>query len=117
MSYDVNFKQSYNHSAETVIESAVKLLDELGGKLSANNNPAKGQLEATFNKKVKDQPLPNRCQLRIKVVSNAADSSNLMAKAFPVDPMGSKLTFGVRGNAAQVVVDTFFQELSTTLGS
>jgi hypothetical protein len=34
-----------------------------------------------------------------------------MAKVYPVDPMGAKLTFGVRGNAAQTVMDTFLAEL------
>ena len=112
MSYDVNGKQLINQPAGSVSGSIADVLVQLGGKTSAASNPAKGQLEAIFNKKVKERTLPNRCQLRVKVVAKSADSSIVMAKCFPVDPMGSRLTFGVRGDASQVVLDTFFDELT-----
>lgn len=117
MSYDVNHKQSFNHPAEMVSQSASQLLETLGGKTSQQSDPAKGLLEANFNKKVKSTMLVNRCQLKVKVVAQSPDSCNVLAKAYPVDPMGNKLAFGVRGNAAQVVIDTFFDELKTQLGN
>ncbi len=116
MSYDVNFKQSYNQPAAKVGQSAADLLVQLGGKTSPSNNPAAGQLEATFNKQIKNQMLPNRCQLRIKIVAQSPESCQLMAKAFPIDPLGNKLGFGVIGNAAQVVINTFSEELAGRLG-
>ncbi|MCB0194183.1 MAG: hypothetical protein KDJ65_19685 [Anaerolineae bacterium] len=116
MSYDVNAKQNYNHSAGQLSETASDVLVKLGGKPSDKNNPAKGQLEAVFNKKVKDRALPNRCQVMVKIKPGSDNSALLMAKVFPVDPMGNKLTFGVRGDAAQVVMDTFLAELQSTLG-
>lgn len=117
MSYEVNAKQSYNRPAGQVSETASDLLVKLGGKPSDNNNPTKGQLEVIFNKKVKDRALPNRCQVRVKVVAGSGDNATLMAKVFPVDPMGNKLTFGVRGDASQVVMDTFLAELDSSLKS
>jgi hypothetical protein len=117
MSYDVNARKSYNSPADTVSRNAAQILEQLGGKVSEKSSPAKGQLEATFNKKVKDKSLPNRCQVRVKVVSQSADSCDVMAKVYPVDPMGNKLTFGVRGNAAQVVSDTFLTELEARIGA
>ncbi|HRV92313.1 MAG TPA: hypothetical protein P5526_09135 [Anaerolineae bacterium] len=116
MSYEVNAKQSYNRPAGQVSETASDLLVQLGGKPSDKNNPAKGQLEVIFNKKVKDRALPNRCQVRVKVVGSG-DNTTLMAKVFPVDPMGNKLTFGVRGDATQIVMDTFLAELDSSLKS
>ena len=115
MSYEVNAKQSYNRPAGQLSETASDLLVKLGGKPSDKNNPAKGQLDIIFNKKIKDRALPNRCQVRVKVVAEAGDNATLMAKVFPVDPMGNKLTFGVRGDASQVVMDTFLAELDSSL--
>ena len=102
----------FNQPAGAVSEAIADMLVQLGGKTSAASNPAKGQLEATFNKKVKERALPNRCQLRVKIAAKSAESCMVMVKVFPVDPMGNKLTFGVRGDASQVVLDTFFDELA-----
>ncbi|RME96807.1 MAG: hypothetical protein D6768_21080 [Chloroflexi bacterium] len=115
MSYDVNTKQEYNAPAPAVSQSASQILESLGGKLSKMNNPAKGQLEATFNKKISGKPLPNRCQVRVKVVPKSAESCAVMTKTFPVDPLGNKLSFGVRGDAAQVVSDTFLEALAASV--
>ena len=117
MSYDVKGKQLFNQPAGEVSESVADILVQLGGKTSGGSNPAKGQLQATFNKKIKERALPNRCQLQVKVVAKSADSCMVMVKCFPVDPMGSKLTFGVRGDASQVVLDTFLGELTQQIKS
>ena len=87
----------------------------MGGKLTKNSNPAKGQLEADFNKKVKEQPLPNRCQVRLKILAAPEGGCMVMTKVYPIDPLGNRLTFGVRGDAAQVVSDTLAAELDATL--
>lgn len=115
MSFDVNTQKSYNTSAETTSQTAARALETLGGKLTKNSNPAKGQLEADFNKKVKDLPLPNRCQVRVKITPAATGGCTVMTKVYPIDPLGNKLTFGVRGDAAQVVSDTLAAELNATL--
>ncbi len=116
MSYDINTKQTYNFSADIVGQAAVKAIQALGGELMSGSNPAKGQIEANFNKKVKDRALLNRCQLRIKITPDQADSCTVLTKTYPVDPMGNKLAFGVRGDAAQVVSDTFISELKNLNG-
>jgi hypothetical protein len=91
------------------------VFESLGGTVSKRSNPAKGMFEISFNKKIGNNVLPNRIDLQLKVVPEAADSCNVMAKAYPVDPMGNKLTFGVIGNAAEVVMTTFFAALETKI--
>ena len=113
MSYDVNYQQSFKCSADEVTQAASEILNRLGGKVSTKTNLTKGQLEADFNKKIGHRTLNNRCQLRIKVKSQSPTSCQVMAKAYPIDPMGQKLMFGVQGNAAQIVGDAFFQELTS----
>jgi len=111
MSFDVTRKKNYSSPAQTIGQFAGQTLETLGGKLSSRNNPAKGMFEINFNKKIKNNMLPNRIDLQIKIIPQAADGCDVMARAFPVDPMGNKLTFGVQGNAAEVVMTTFFEEL------
>ena len=115
MSYDVNQKKSYPSPANIVSQVAGPVCESLGGKVSQRSNPAKGMFEISFNKKIGNNALPNRIDLQIKVVSAADDSCHVMAKAYPVDPMGNKLTFGVIGNAAEVVMTTFFAALDTKI--
>lgn len=115
MSFDVTRKENYSASAQTIRQITSQTLESLGGKLSGRNNPAKGMFEINFNKKIKNNALPNRIDLQIKVVPQAADGCNVMARAFPVDPLGNKLTFGVQGDAAGVVMTTFFDELEKSI--
>jgi hypothetical protein len=115
MSYDVNAKKQVATPSEQTRPQINTVLETLGGSLTERNQPDRGQFEAHFNKKIKGQPLPNRCELRVKVTP-AGSGSVVLVKAYPIDPMGNKLKFGVRGQAAQTVVDTFLAELSHTLG-
>lgn len=84
MPYDVTHKVNFNSAADQVTSSAASLLEKLGGKTSDKRNPAKAQLEVTFNKKIGDRTQVNRVMLRVKVVPEAASGSTVMAKAFPV---------------------------------
>ncbi|RME69606.1 MAG: hypothetical protein D6784_18130 [Chloroflexi bacterium] len=115
MAFDVIRKQNYPAPAQMVSQLTGKTLESLGGKLSKRNNPAKGMFEINFNKKIKNQALPNRIDLQIKVVPQESNGCNVMARAFPVDPLGNRLTFGVKGNAAEVVMMTFFDELEKSI--
>lgn len=115
MAYEANQTKTYNHSAAGVIQSAAGIIEQLGGKTSKKNDPAKGYLEANFNKKVKGEFINNRCQLEVKVQAQSEEQCAVSAQAYPVDPIGRKLTFGVRGKPAQKVIDAFFAELATQI--
>jgi hypothetical protein len=117
MSFDVVQKKSYSSPAKTLGQFTSQALETLGGKPSGRSNPTKGMFEVNFNKKVKNNALPNRIDLQIKIVPDADGGCNVMAKAFPVDPMGNKLTFGVQGNAAEVVMTTFIDELEKNINA
>ncbi len=116
MAYDVQQAKTYQQPVQAMSQLAAAVVAGLGGKADKKNNPAAGQLMATFNKKVKDQPLPNRIQLVVKLEPAATESSQVSVLAYPVDPVGNKLMFGVRGNAARTVVNCFFEELETQVG-
>jgi hypothetical protein len=116
MAYDINQAKTYNHSAQELSQAAAMVIARLGGKADKKSNPAAGQLMATFNKQVKNHMLPNRVQLVVKLEPVSPESSQVSVSAYPVDPLGNKLMFGVRGNATRTVVDHFFGELETQVG-
>ena len=111
MAYDVKATKTYSYPSEKLIDAVATVISSLGGKPSKKNNPAAGRLEANFNKKIKSEYMNNRCQLEVKVVAQSPEQSTLSAEAYPVDPIGGKLMFGVIGKPARLVIDTFFAEL------
>jgi hypothetical protein len=115
MAYDINQVKTYNRPADEMSQLAVALMVKLGGKADKKSNPATGHLEVTFNKQVKNQMLPNRVHLVISLEPVSPEQSQLSVLAYPVDPLGNKLMFGVRGNATRTVVDCFWGELETQL--
>jgi hypothetical protein len=116
MAYDINQVKTYNHSTQEMSQVVAGVITKLGGKADKKSNPAAGQLMAIFNKQVKNQMLPNRVQIIVKVEPVSPESSQISMLAYPVDPLGNKLMFGVRGNATRTVVDCFFGELETYVG-
>ncbi|MCK6629978.1 MAG: hypothetical protein L6R45_32985 [Anaerolineae bacterium] len=116
MAYDVKQVKTYQQPAQAMSQLAAAVVAKLGGKADKKSNPAAGHIEVTFNKQVKNQMLPNRIQLVVKLEAASPESSQLSVLAYPVDPVGNKLMFGVRGNAARTVVDTFLAELEAQAG-
>ncbi|GIK38423.1 MAG: hypothetical protein BroJett011_22560 [Chloroflexota bacterium] len=116
MAYDINQAKTYNHSPQKMSQVVADVLTKLGGKADKKSNPAAGQFMATFNKQVKNQMLPNRVQIVVKTEEVSPESSRISIAAYPVDPLGNKLMFGVRGNATRTVVDSFFSELEAQAG-
>jgi hypothetical protein len=117
MAYDINQAKSYNQPIQEMSQVAAAVITRLGGKADKKSNPAAGQLMATFNKQVKNQMLPNRVQIIVKMEPLSPESSQVSVLAYPVDPVGNKLLFGVRGNATRTVVDHFFGELEAQANS
>jgi len=111
MSFVVKGTKTYNQAADAVVKSAEAAITQLGGKPSKKNKPAEGRLEANFNKKIGGKPLNNRVQLEVKVTSQAAEQCAVSFEAYPVDPIGNKLAFGVQGQPGRVVLDAFLSAL------
>ena len=110
-SYTVTESKTYNQPADAIVKSAVDAISKLGGSQTKKSKPEAGRLDANFNKKIGSQPLNNRIQLEVNVTSQAADQCTVSIVAYPVDPVGQKLMFGVRGEPARAVVNAFLDGL------
>ncbi len=115
MSYTVKESKSFAHSASDMIASTSQALNALGGKLSKKSKPKAGYFDITFNKKINDKGkkryINNRVQLHVKIEADSAEKSLIVVQAYPVNPIGQKLMFGVRGKPARLVIDAFWAEL------
>jgi hypothetical protein len=111
MPYEAKETKTYDQPASTVTRSAAEVINQLGGKTSKKNDPADGRLEANFNKKIKGKVFGNRCDLTVQITSQTPEQCIVSVEAYPVDPIGNKLMFGVRGDPARLVVDTFLADL------
>ena len=117
MAYEARQRKTYSHSADSISQSISKIVTHLGGKESKKSNPAKGRIDANFNKKIKGQYMNNRIQLQVKVDSQSSEECLVSAMAYPVDPVGQKLAFGVQGEPARFVMDIFFKEMDGEFGT
>ncbi len=63
-------------------------------------------------KKIDGKPLNNRGQLEVRVTSESPEQGEVSVEAYPVDPMGNKLAFGVRGQPGRDVLDAFLSALA-----
>ncbi|MGC3998615.1 MAG: hypothetical protein QM767_14590 [Anaeromyxobacter sp.] len=115
MGYEVKGTRSYAKPAAAVAAAAAEVLAALGGKAAKTSRPADGHLEAIFNKEVAGKAFMNRCQLVLDVAASGEQAS-LSAGCWPIDPIGKKLLFGVMGEPAKLVLDTFLARLDAALG-
>jgi hypothetical protein len=115
MAYDVKQSKTYTQAADAVTNSAVAVIQTLGGVTTKKNKPDQGRLDANFNKKIKGEYMNNRVQLQVQIKAQSSQECVVSAEAYPVDPMGMKLTFGVKGKPAQQVLDVFFAELDNQI--
>jgi hypothetical protein len=115
MGYDVSENKTLDYPADEMIKSASEVISRLGGKASKKSDPAKGRLEANFNKSIKGEFMNNRVQLEVSIASQSPAQCTVTAEAYPVDPVGMKLMFGVQGKPARRVIDAFFTELDAQL--
>lgn len=111
MPYEVRATRTYNQPAATISRLAAETIAQLGGKFSKRSDAAAGHLEAVFNKEMKRKAFGNRVQLQVEVTAQAPEQCTLAAEAYPVDPVGKKLLFGVLGEPARLVAETFLAEL------
>ena len=110
-SYTVKESKTYDRAAGAVIKSATEAIAQLGGSPSKKSKPEEGKLDANFNKKLGSKPLNNRIQLEVSVTSQSPEQCTVSVVAYPVDPVGQKLMFGVQGQPARLVLDAFLEQL------
>jgi hypothetical protein len=113
MSYIVKKRKIYNRPSGEVIQATSEIINQLGGKQSKKSKSAEGRLDANFNKKIGGKPINNRVQLEVNIKPQSTEQCMVSIIAYPVDPLGNKLGFGVQGDPGRVVVDTFLKNLTT----
>jgi hypothetical protein len=117
MPYEVKESKAYPRPAAEVASAAADVVKEIEGKLAKGSDPAKGRVEANFNKSVAGKSFGNRVQLVVLVTGAAGNECTLALEAYPVDPLGKKLLFGVLGDPARLVVSAFTARLDKRLGA
>ena len=104
-SYTEKFRRDYDRSADKMGQIIADSLSQLGGKFTDAHAPDAGVLGANFNKKIGSRPINNRVTVEIRVKSQGDSQCTVMMMAYPVDPLGNKLGFGVQGKPAKLVVE------------
>ncbi len=117
MPYDVKESKVYPRPAAEVLAAAAEVVKAIEGKLAKGNDPASGRVEANFNKSVAGKAFGNRVQLIVQVADQAGGGCALALEAYPVDPLGKKLLFGVLGEPARLVASAFTARLEARLGT
>ena len=112
----VKESKAYPRPAAEVASAAAEVVKEIEGKLAKGSDPAQGRVEANFNKSVAGKSFGNRVQLVVRVTGEGNEST-LALEAYPVDPLGKKLLFGVLGDPARLVVSAFTARLDKRLGA
>jgi len=117
MSYAVNETKDLPRPAAEVLAAADAILDQLGAKRSTKPPVVEGQLQAEFNKQVGGRAFTNRVQLTLRVVDGGSDRCTATVDAYPIDPLGKPLRFGVLGQPARLVTTAFWERLEARLSS
>ncbi len=115
MSFDVKESKPLARPAAEVLTVAGEVVTQLGGKRPRKDPGVEGQIQADFNKEVGGHSFGNRVQLIIRVVGDGADRCTASVEAYPVDPLGKRLLFGVLGEPARLVTRTFWERLEARL--
>jgi hypothetical protein len=114
MGYEVKEARTYPGAPDAVRAAAAEVAAALGAK------PAKkvpeGTVDVVFNKGVGAKVLMNRVELQLRFAEAAPGQCAATAEAFPVDPVGQKLLFGVMGQPARDVAAAFWAALDAKLG-
>jgi hypothetical protein len=116
MPFEVKESKVYTHPVAEVVAAAGEVMKLLEGKPAKTSDPARGRVEANFNKAVGGKAFGNRVQLIAQVTGQGEAECTLALAAYPVDPLGKKLLFGVLGDPARLVASAFVARLEERLG-
>ena len=113
MKYRINEEKKYKHSLADVTAAMNGAVEGLGGKvLSAD--PAQHHYTLWLDKKILGRVLGDRSQLELKLTEHDG-SCQVSMSAFPVDPIGREMGFGVRKGALKTAVTWFWAHLEHRL--
>jgi len=114
MSYAVKDSKELPRSAADVLAAATEVVSQLGGKRPKKDPDVAGQLLVDFNKEVGGHAFANRVRLIVRVAGDGARCTTSL-EAYPIDPLGNRLQFGVVGEPARLVASAFWQRLELRL--
>lgn len=115
MALNVKTEKTYDAATAKVFEAALGAIGGLEGKV-VKQDSGKGQIEATFDKKILGKTLGDRTHLDVAVSQGAEGKTVVAIDAYPLDAVGRKLMFGARAGVTETVVSWFFAHLEHRLG-
>lgn len=109
MRYEADTEQVVAGAPTDVAARAAAVMAALGAKVrpvASGGDTGTREVGANFNKKVGSRYLQNRVEVLLRLHSVDADPSRtrVLARAWPVDPVGRPLGFGVLGQPAADVL-------------
>ena len=113
MKYRMNEEKSYAHSLADVTTAMNGAVEGLGGKV-LSSDPDQNQYTLWLDKKILGRVLGDRSQLEV-TLSEADGNCQVQLMAFPVDPIGREMGFGVRKGALKTAVTWFWAHLEHRL--
>lgn len=115
MALNVKTSKTYDAAPGAVVQAALAAIDGLEGKV-VKQDSGKGQIEATFDKKILGKVLGDRTHVGVNVTQDAEGKSVVAVDAYPLDAVGRRLMFGARQGVTETVVSWFFAHLEHRLG-
>lgn len=114
MSLNVKTAKTYDAPVSAVFQAALGAIGGLEGKV-VRQDSAKGQIEATFDKKILGKTLGDRSHIDVGITQDAEGKSVVAIDAYPLDAIGRRLMFGARQGVTETVVSWFFAHLEHRL--
>ena len=114
MSYVVSETRELAHPASDVLAVAREVLPRLGGKRPRKDPGLADQVHAEFNKQIGGRAFASRVRVIVRVAENGLRCTTSL-EAYPVDPLGNPLQFGVVGEPARLVAGIIWERLEARL--
>ena len=115
MSHEVKEVRVFSRPAAAVLALASDVAAQLGGKRP--KNAAGDCVTADFNKQIGGRAFGNRVQIVVRVTVDGPDRCAAHVEAYPIDPLGNRLRFGVLGDPARLVTVAFWEQLEARITS
>ncbi len=111
MSTTVKKHKAFAASKEDMFAKAQTLIPQLDPKAKVTVADGKLQLKTIFGKQVGGEYVNDRSQMDVAVIDGSEGGCVVISRAFPINAVGQPLTFGVRSNIGERIVDMFLNGL------